>query len=256
MIKAATLRKMALSLSGASEEPHFKKTSFRAGKKIFATYDDETGEACLKLPMTEQDVFSLYDKEAIFPVPGKWGTMGWTSFRLSKVRKDMLEDALKIAYDSVAPKKPKTASTSRKASEKEALSTKASDTDAVDSFMRSLDHPMHDVAAALRKLIMATDKSIGEEIAWNAPAFFFTGPMKPFKPKEYKRHLVVFNLFKKDQVRLVFLQGASVNDTSGLLEGTYTDGRRLASFHSIKEVKDNEKTMRSVVQQLLQQMNN
>jgi hypothetical protein len=35
-----------------------------------------------------------------------------------------------------------------------------------------------------------------------------------FDAKQYKRHVVVFNLLKKDCVRLVFLRGASIGDTS------------------------------------------
>ena len=46
-------------------------------------------------------------------------------------------------------------------------------------------------AAALREVILTTDASIGEEIFWNAPTFFYTGEMKPFDPKEYKRYIIV-----------------------------------------------------------------
>jgi len=33
---------------------------------------------------------------------------------------------------------------------------------------------------------------------------FYAGEMKPFNPKEYKRYIVVFNLYRKDCIRLVF----------------------------------------------------
>lgn len=55
---------------------------------------------------------------------------------------------------------------------------------------------------------------------WNAPAFFYTGEIKPFSPKEYKRHIVVFNVAKNKILRLVFISGAMLNDTAGLLEET------------------------------------
>jgi hypothetical protein len=36
-MRIADVREIALALPGTSEEPHFEKTSFRVGKKIFAT---------------------------------------------------------------------------------------------------------------------------------------------------------------------------------------------------------------------------
>jgi hypothetical protein len=72
--------------------------------------------------------------------------------------------------------------------------------------------------------------------------------MKPANPKEYRRYIVVFNLFKKDCIRLVFPSGAKVEDKSGLLEGDYADGRRLAMFYSAKDVKSKEKDLRVVIE--------
>jgi len=76
MVKITTLRKLALSFPETSEDPHFEKTSFRVKKKIFATYDNKTKRACIKLPEIYQDVFSLADKTIIFPVANKWGKQG------------------------------------------------------------------------------------------------------------------------------------------------------------------------------------
>jgi hypothetical protein len=116
------------------------------------------------------------------------------------------------------------------------MTTKLSDSAAVDAFMKTLKHPLSDLAQALRNAMLAVDPTIGEEIKWNAPAFFYTGAMKPFDPKEYRRHLVVFNFYRKDCVRLVFWHGDRARDKSGLLEGDYADGRRLAHFCSAEEL--------------------
>ncbi len=99
-------RKLALSFPGAVELPHFEKTSFRIGKKIFATLSEKENKACLKLSVTDQDVFSLFDRSIIYPVPNKWGKQGWTFVELKRVRKKMLIDALTTAYGGVAPKRP------------------------------------------------------------------------------------------------------------------------------------------------------
>ncbi len=117
--------------------------------------------------------------------------------------------------------------------------------------MASLKHPLADVVQALRQIILKADATIGEEIKWNAPTFFYTGAMRPFNPKEYKRYLVVLNLYKQHGIRLVFWGGAKVNDTSGLLTGDYADGRRLATFSDLKDVKSKEKALRKVVKQQL-----
>ncbi len=130
-------------------------------------------------------------------------------------------------------------------------STRPSEPDKVNEYMKKLSHPLADVVEALRQIILATNSGIGEEIKWNAPAFFYTGEMKPFNPKEFKRHLVVFNLFKKDCIRLVFWGGARVNDTSGFLEGDYEDGRRLAMFYNMQDVESKKKSLQKVIKQQL-----
>jgi len=131
------------------------------------------------------------------------------------------------------------------------LLTKASEPDKVDAFMQKLKHPLKEVVASLRQTTLATDSEIGEEIKWNAPTFFYAGEMKPSDPKEYKRYLIVFNLHQKDCVRLVFPSGARVKDTSGLLEGNYADGRRLAFFHNMEEVKSKTKTLQQAIRKWL-----
>ncbi|HEY9002440.1 MAG TPA: DUF1801 domain-containing protein [Mucilaginibacter sp.] len=131
------------------------------------------------------------------------------------------------------------------------LATKPSEPDKVDAYMAKLDYPLKDVVQALRKLILSTDPEIGEEIKWNAPTFFYAGEMRLFNPKEYKRYLIVFNLHQKDCLRLVFPSGARVNDTSGLLEGSYADGRRLAMFRSMDDVHAKKDAMQRVIKEWL-----
>ena len=128
---------------------------------------------------------------------------------------------------------------------------KPSQPEKVNEFMEKLEHPLKNVAEALRQIILKADKEIGEEIFWNAPSFFYTGPMKPFNPKEYKRFIVCFNFFKKDCVRVIFLTGAKLEDVSGMLEGDYKDGRRLALFYNMEQVKQNEKLVQKLIKKWL-----
>ena len=75
--------------------------------------------------------------------------------------------------------------------------------------------------------------------------------MPPFNPKEHKRHIVVFNFYKRDCIRLIFPSGARVKDKAGLLEGDYPDGRRLALFHDIREVESRKAILQRLVKQWL-----
>jgi hypothetical protein len=121
-----------------------------------------------------------------------------------------------------------------------------SDSEQVSVHIQKLVEPIRETVELLRKIILATDKEIGERIKWNNPSFYFTGEMKPFDPKEYKREMIVFNLFK-GRIMLVFPSGARINDTSGLLEGDYKDGRRIVIFKDLNDVKAKEKILKQVI---------
>lgn len=105
MVKEHVCRKLALSFPEVSEKPHFEKLSFRIANKIFATLNLKENRICVKLPEIEQDIFSSFDRNVIWPVPNKWGKMGWTLVDLGQIREDMLLDILTTAYCEVAPKR-------------------------------------------------------------------------------------------------------------------------------------------------------
>ena len=67
-----------------------------------------------------------------------------------------------------------------------------------------------------------------------------------YNPKEYKRDLVVVNA-RKDVALLVFPTGARIKDKSGILEGNYTDGRRMITFKNLAEVKAKTKDLKQVI---------
>ncbi len=99
------LQDLALSLSEATEEPHFEKTSFRIKGTIFATYEKKTATACLKLSLEHQSVFSSANEKAIYPVPNSWGSKGWTFVELKHIGKGHLSELLAAAYLEVTRKK-------------------------------------------------------------------------------------------------------------------------------------------------------
>jgi len=131
-----------------------------------------------------------------------------------------------------------------------AKTTKLSDQEQVTAHIAKLDPEFGKIIEAIRQIILSTDKSIGERIKWNNPSFYYTGEMKTFDPKEYKREIVVFNLFK-GRIMLVFPSGAKVKDTSSLLEGDYKDGRRIVILKDMNDVVSKKKALQKVIKKWL-----
>jgi predicted DNA-binding protein (MmcQ/YjbR family) len=105
MVSTESARKLALSFEETSEQPHFEKNSFRVKKKIFATLDSTNKTVCVKLTDIEQSVYSKIDPKTIYPIPNKWGKLGWTSIELKKIKKELLVELLTKSYCNTAPKK-------------------------------------------------------------------------------------------------------------------------------------------------------
>jgi len=124
---------------------------------------------------------------------------------------------------------------------------------AVTAYLQKLEPSLAKLTEDIRKVILSTDKQIGEQIKWNSPAFFFTGEMKPFDAKEYKRDLIVIHL-RKGFALLVFPTGARIKDTHGILEGDYKDGRRMLTLKSSDDVKARSKALQAVIKDWLKRV--
>jgi hypothetical protein len=131
--------------------------------------------------------------------------------------------------------------------------TKLTATEQVTQHIQKLDAAIAPVVETLREIILSADAKIGEQIKWNNPAFYYTGEMQEFAPKEYKRDMIVMNLFK-GRIMLVFPSGAKVNDTTGLLEGDYKDGRRTATFKDMDDVLTKKDILQHVIKEWLKQV--
>jgi hypothetical protein len=99
-------RRLALSLPEAHEEPHFERTSFRIGKKIFATMTADGREAMV--PVKDADLLQalLVEHPEVFFSYGGWtdrnGSLG---VRLAKVEASMMKDLVTEAWKRIAPKR-------------------------------------------------------------------------------------------------------------------------------------------------------
>ena len=131
-----------------------------------------------------------------------------------------------------------------------AKTTKLTDSEQVTQHIKKLGPGLGKIIQTLREIILDTDKEIGERIKWNNPSFYYTGEMKPFDPKEYKREIIVFNLYK-GRIMLLFPGGAKINDKSGLLQGEYKDGRRITIFKDMEDVRSKEKLLQTAIKEWL-----
>lgn len=132
----------------------------------------------------------------------------------------------------------------------QSMKSKLSDSDQVTEHIQKLEPTLAKTIETLRQLILSTHKEIGERIKWNNPSFYYTGEMKAFDPKEYKRDMIVMNLHK-GKIMLVFPSGAKVNDKSGLLEGDYKDGRRILIFKDLNDVTEKQKPLQKIIKDWL-----
>jgi predicted DNA-binding protein (MmcQ/YjbR family) len=105
MASIDTFRNQALSFPDTAEMPHFEKTSFRVGTKIFATLSETTLTGNFKLSAFEQSSFCKLGNGAIKPIPNKWGLQGWTTVELTLINDALLFELLEAAFFQVAPKK-------------------------------------------------------------------------------------------------------------------------------------------------------
>lgn len=99
-INAKDFRRLALSLEGAEEGSHFGAADFRVGGKIFATLAHEKqGYGNLMLTPEQQAAFLEELPDVFLPVHGGWGRNGATHVRLDVVSEDVLEGALRTAWN-------------------------------------------------------------------------------------------------------------------------------------------------------------
>jgi len=108
MVSLEAARKIALSMPDAEEFDHFGRPAFRIKKKrIFATLWPLENRMMVKLSPIDQSVFNAFDSSIFYPVPNKWGLKGATFVDLSKVRPDMLKDAINTAWQTASVKTSK-----------------------------------------------------------------------------------------------------------------------------------------------------
>ena len=98
------LRRLALSLEGTTEAPHFDRAAFRVNR-IYVTLAADGRTANFKFAPDEQEMKCLTAPDAFAAIPNAWGKQGWTTATLSKLSVAELKHALEIAWAHAVPKK-------------------------------------------------------------------------------------------------------------------------------------------------------
>lgn len=102
MAKAADLRRIALSLEGTIEAPHFDRAAFKV-KRIYVTLAADGRTANFRFILDEQEFKCLLAPRAFQPVAGGWGRQGWTTAILSELSIGELHQALEQAWRHALP---------------------------------------------------------------------------------------------------------------------------------------------------------
>ena len=97
MATARDFRRIALSLAGTIQAPHFERTAFKV-RRIYATLAPDGKTANLMYSPDEQALKCAVEPEAFAALPNAWGARGATAVTLSALTVTELCDALQVAW--------------------------------------------------------------------------------------------------------------------------------------------------------------
>lgn len=105
MVDLENAHEILTSMPEAIEELHFDKPAYKIKGKIFATFNIENKWVTLKLTPEQQTIFC--EDASFYPVPNKWGQLGWTHVDLNRVKKLVFIEGVSTAYDNIVSQKIK-----------------------------------------------------------------------------------------------------------------------------------------------------
>jgi hypothetical protein len=104
MATGGDLRRIALSLEGTVEAPHFERAAFKAAR-IYVTLAADERSANIRFTPDEQEFKCMMVPDAFTPIPNAWGRQGWTAMDLSKLGEAELMSVLTTAWSRARNKK-------------------------------------------------------------------------------------------------------------------------------------------------------
>ena len=125
-----------------------------------------------------------------------------------------------------------------------ATSRGASTGGTVEDFLAALEHPAKQEILALRRLILAADGSIGEEIKWKVPSFRTT------------EHFATLHLRAKQGVGVILhfgakkrsVAGIKIADPDALLEWL-ADDRAMTTFRDLHDVVAKQQAFTALIRE-------
>lgn len=103
MSNAADFRRIALSLEGTTEAPHFDRTAFKVAR-IYATLAPDGRSANFRFAPDEQELKCTVAPDAFARIPNAWGRQGWTTASLANLSIAELRNALEMAWRHGQPR--------------------------------------------------------------------------------------------------------------------------------------------------------
>ena len=104
MATAKDFRRVAMSLEGTTEAPHFDRTAFKV-KRIYATLAADGKTANFMFAPDEQALKCELAPDAFSVIPNAWGARGATAGKLSALSTTELRNALTTAWRHAVPAK-------------------------------------------------------------------------------------------------------------------------------------------------------
>lgn len=128
---------------------------------------------------------------------------------------------------------------------------KLTDSELVTEHISKLPENVKPAIEYLRKVMLSINCEISEHIKWNSPAFYYSGKIKAFNAKEYKRDILVLNL-RNNKIMCVLPTGMNIINNTEILEGDYTDGRRIIHFKDLDDIKVKEQKLINAITEWLE----
>jgi len=102
-VNIGQVRRLALALPEATEEPHFHLTSFRVKGKIFATAATDGSYMNIFVDDDQREVMVAVDPKAYETL--KWGKTPYLHVHLAAAKSADVKSLLRAAWERRAPKK-------------------------------------------------------------------------------------------------------------------------------------------------------
>ena len=110
----------------------------------------------------------------------------------------------------------------------------------IDEYLAAFEHPLLDAITEVRAIVSAHSPEIVEQVKWNAPTFSYRDD-----------YLLTIHVKARDKVMLIFHNAVTPQVTSPILEGDYTDGRRMTYFADLADVSAHRAELDDVLAQLI-----